>query len=329
METPPKDMKVIRLVKKPPAQEPKPPAPAPVQEEEKPVTAQSPSHAPRPPRFPREESPYPRGESRYPRGESHYPRGESRYPRSESRYPRGESQFRPRSQGPPRGRRPFPKAPREPRAPRPPARPKPMPVVLTQEQRDQVINLYRAMVTAGERPPEGRRNKIAADLNIPYATVAEAVRTYIQHERLRRTNFDIEKSYWTAVRAGARNARAITEQIAQQLTVDVGRVWWWLEKLHEPRKAFATDPDVDDEQRAKIQTEYDAYLELPEPPEQGLHLMIADRVGGITPRQVHKVLWEYRSSLWQQLEGKPAGETKPDAETTPAEPAPEPETTAT
>jgi hypothetical protein len=268
MEKPPENAKVVRLVKKP-AEEQKKPAPTPPREARERVAAPPPPRPLRPPRPPRPEGFQPRGQK-------------------------------------PWGKKPFYKdrPQRQPRVPPAPRRPpKPAAVFLTQEQRAKIVELYRAMVVAGERPPEGRRNKIAALMNIPYQKVAEVVQSYLQHERLRRTNFDIEKAYWAAVRAGTQDARAIADQIAQDLKLDVGRIWWWLEKLHESRKAFTTDPDVSDEQRAKILTAYEAYLRLSVPPEKGLHLTIAEQVGEVTPRQVHRALWEHRANAWKQLQG--------------------------
>lgn len=117
------------------------------------------------------------------------------------------------------------------------------------------------MVLKDDRPPEGRRAKIAGILNVPYPHVAEVVRGYVTHERYRRTNFDIERKYWQSVRAGVTNARSISHEIAGQLQLDEGRVWWWLEKLHEPRKSFANDPELEASKQAAILELYEAYLQ--------------------------------------------------------------------
>ncbi len=181
--------------------------------------------------------------------------------------------------------------------------PPPSPVVLTEEDRRKILELYQAMVRADERPPGGRRRKIATMLNLPYKKVAEVVKNFLTHARYRRTNFEIEKAYWRAIQAGETNARAIAAQIAGQLQLAEGRVWWWLKKLHEPRKSFAQDPEIEESKREVILAEYQAYLQRTEPPQKGLHLTLAERIGGLTPRQVHKVLWEYRIGIWNSLEG--------------------------
>lgn len=204
-----------------------------------------------------------------------------------------------------------------PRRPAVPPQPKPVPIVLSEEQKARILSLYRSMVAKGERPPEGRRKKIAALLNIPYANVAEVVRNYITHARYRWTNFDIEKAYWQAVRAGETNARTIAARIAEQLGQEEGRVWWWLEKLHEPRKSFAQDPEVEESKRSAVVALYEEYLQWPEPPEKGLHQFLAEQVGGLSPRQVHKILWQYRMNQWRLLEGtqrESAPETAPAPE---------------
>jgi hypothetical protein len=177
----------------------------------------------------------------------------------------------------------------------------PVPKKLTPEQRRQVEERYRAMVASGERPPEGRRKAIARELGLPYALVSEAVKGYLHRERLRRTNFEIEKIYWSEVLAGQDDARAIVERAATELRLDPGRVWWWLEKLHEWRKALDAEPDVNEAQRAAILSAYQQYLKRETPPEKGLHLVISETIGDVTPRQVHKVLVQYRLGFWTRL----------------------------
>jgi len=183
---------------------------------------------------------------------------------------------------------------------RPKAAP-PIPKKLTPEQRRQVEERYRAMVASGERPPEGRRKTIARELRLPYALVSEAVKNYLHRERLRRTNFEIEKIYWREVLAGQDDARAIVERAAAELKLDPGRIWWWLEKLHEWRKALDAEPEVSETQRAAILSFYQEYLKREAPPEKGLHLLISETIGEVTPRQVHKVLLQYRLSFWTRL----------------------------
>lgn len=183
---------------------------------------------------------------------------------------------------------------------------KPAPVVLTPTQQAEILSLYRDMVNKGERPPEGRRNKIATLLNVPYAVVAQVVKGHVTHARYRRTNFEIEKLYWQHVRRGEKNAGTIAQQITTQLNLELGRVWWWLEKLHEPRKSFAQDAELGEAEKTAILAAYEAYLQQEEPPEKGLHQTLAEQVGSVTPRQVHNVLWSYRNQIWQTLEGREA-----------------------
>ncbi|MCS6816025.1 MAG: hypothetical protein N2443_05055 [Blastocatellia bacterium] len=184
------------------------------------------------------------------------------------------------------------------------ARPKAAPSLpkkLTPEQRRRVEERYRAMVASGERPPEGRRKTIARELGLPYALVSEVVKNYLHRERLRRTNFEIEKIYWREVLAGQDDARAIVERAAAELKLDPGRIWWWLEKLHEWRKTLDAEPEVSETQRAAILSFYQEYLKRETPPEKGLHLLISETLGNVTPRQVHKVLLQHRLSFWTRL----------------------------
>jgi hypothetical protein len=184
--------------------------------------------------------------------------------------------------------------------PRPRAAP-PTPRKLTLEERRCIEECYRRMVASGERPPEGRRKTIAREMGVPYALVSEVVKNYLHRERLRRTNFEIEKIYWREIRAGEDDAQVIAERAAAELHLEPGRVWWWLEKLHEWRKALDAEPDVGEAQRAAILALYQEYLNREEPPDKGLHYLISETVGGITPRQVHKVLLQYRLSFWSRL----------------------------
>ena len=177
----------------------------------------------------------------------------------------------------------------------------PVPKKLTPEQRRQIEERYRAMVASGERPPEGRRKTIAREMGLPYALVSEVVKNHLHRERLRRTNFEIEKIYWREVLAGQDDAHAIVERAAAHLKLDPGRVWWWLEKLHEWRKALDAEPEVSEIERATILALYQEYLKRDAPPEKGLHLLISETVGSVTPRQVHKTLLQYRLSFWNQL----------------------------
>ncbi len=177
----------------------------------------------------------------------------------------------------------------------------PAPRKLTPEERRWIEERYRLMVASGERPPEGRRKAIAREMGLPYALVSEVVKSYLQRERLRRTNFEIEKIYWREIRAGENDAQAIAGRAAAELHLELGRVWWWLEKLHEWRKALDTEPDVGEDKRAAILALYQEYLKREGPPDKSLHSLISETVGGITPRQVHKVLLQYRLSFWNRL----------------------------
>jgi len=199
---------------------------------------------------------------------------------------------------PPLGRRPPTEISKKSATPRPPA---PQPPKLTPEQRQQIERLYKAMVVSGERPPEGRRRRIAAQLGVPHELVSEVVKSYLQHERLRRTNFDIEKIYWREVLAGQDDANLIAQRAAEELKLDVGRIWWWLQKLHEWPKTLHQDPDVNEEQKAAIVAAYEDYLKSSDPPEKGLHMTLSEKIGGVTPRQVHKTLLQYRLSFWKNL----------------------------
>ena len=65
--------------------------------------------------------------------------------------------------------------------------------------------------------------------------------------------------------------------------------------LHDDPHAFESVPDPDPEVKQAIVDAYVDYLNADEPPEKGLHQTIAERLeGSVKPRQVHKVLQNYR-----------------------------------
>jgi hypothetical protein len=47
----------------------------------------------------------------------------------------------------------------------------------------------------------------------------------------------------------------------------------------------------------RILDAYTEYLTAPAPPEHGLHYSIAGQIGKISPRQVHKVLQNFRHKM--------------------------------
>jgi hypothetical protein len=175
---------------------------------------------------------------------------------------------------------------------------------LSPDQRGEAAELYRQMVETHDRPTGGRRKTIAAQLNVPVKEVVLAVREWARRQeadspnpRLSRQHlFEIEKAYW-----GAMNDREYPlEDLPQQLADSLGfanrwQVLRWIDVLHDDPRAFEGVPDPDPEVRQAIVDAYVEYLSADEPPEKGLHQTIAEQLGGsVKPRQVHKVLQNYR-----------------------------------
>src|SRR5205823_14059936 len=108
--------------------------------------------------------------------------------------------------------------------------------------------------------------------------------------------------------------RRAAERAAAESGAEPWQVVRYLDQIHERLARVAGDPDPSTEQRERILEAYREYLATPGPPEGSLHGGIAARLG-VSPRQVHRVLLEYRCSL--RGEGGPltgalvAGEERP------------------
>jgi hypothetical protein len=187
---------------------------------------------------------------------------------------------------------------------------------LTAEQKAAVADLYRQFVESHERPPTGRRRTIATQLNVPVKEVVLAVREWARRQEAespspklsRQQLFDIEKAYWNEVEA----ARYPLDELPARLAESLGfanrwQVLRWIDVLHDDPRAFENVPDPTPEQRQAVLDAYTDYINADAPPDKGLHQTIADRIGGdLKPRQVHKVLQNYRHERREQYQ--PRGE---------------------
>ena len=176
-------------------------------------------------------------------------------------------------------------------------------VVLTEEQKARAIEMYQRFVESGHRPEGGRRRAISSALNVPYKQVMKAIREWSVGEYQksptptpsRQQLFEIEKLYWQEVEKQRCRLTELPNKIAEQLEyVTRWQVLRWLDVLHDDERAFAGVPDPSPEIQQHILDAYAEYLAAPAPPEQGLHFSIAERIEQVTPRQVHKVLQNYR-----------------------------------
>lgn len=175
---------------------------------------------------------------------------------------------------------------------------------LSGDQRGEAAELYRQMVESHDRPVGGRRRMIAAQLNVPVKEVILAVRDWARKQeadspspRLSRQQlFEIEKAYSHAIASAAVPLAELPQHLADTLGfANRWQVLRWIDVLHDDPKAFENVPDPDDSVRGAIVDAYEDYLRADVPPDKGLHQTIAEQVGGsLKPRQVHKVLQNYR-----------------------------------
>lgn len=177
-------------------------------------------------------------------------------------------------------------------------------VAVTPEMKARAVEMYSGYVARGERPAGGRRNTIAKELGIPFRQVRDIVFEWAQKqyaksptaELSREQRFEVEKLYCDELSQPRYRLEEIPGKIAEQLgyttTFQVAR---WLDTLHDDESKFERVADVAPEIEQRILDAYRQYLAAPKPPEQGLHFTIANQIGEISQRQVHKVLQHYRN----------------------------------
>jgi hypothetical protein len=177
---------------------------------------------------------------------------------------------------------------------------------LTPELNARVIELYEGYVRRGERPADGRRKTISQMLGIPYHQVKELVYKWSlsqyemspTHDLSREQKFAMEKIYWEELKQKRYRFDELPERIAEQVGYATSyQVARWLDMLYDDDRKFEKVEDPPDEIVQRIREGYLQYLETPKPPELGLHTTLAQQIGGITARQVHKVLHRFRKEL--------------------------------
>jgi hypothetical protein len=177
---------------------------------------------------------------------------------------------------------------------------------LTPELKARVIELYEGYVRRGERPADGRRKAIGHLLGIPYHQVKDLVYKWSlsqyqlspMHDLSREQKFAMEKVYWGELKQARYRLNEMPERISEQVgyasSYQVAR---WLDMLYDDDRKFEKVEDLPDEIVQRIREGYLQYLDATKPPELGLHTTLAQQIGGITPRQVHKVLHRFRKEL--------------------------------
>jgi hypothetical protein len=176
-------------------------------------------------------------------------------------------------------------------------------IALTEDQEQEIIERYQAYVQGMERPREGRRKRIAFEMELPYRTVVLTVRKWSQNQSQgkdlsREERFLVEKSYFRFLEKESSFLRA-KGQIVQETGLSQWQVSRYLDLLHDGEDRLCKVPDVSPEQRTAILAEYHAYLSAPAPPAPPLHASIAGKTG-VDSKQVHKVLLAYRLGRFRE-----------------------------
>jgi hypothetical protein len=177
---------------------------------------------------------------------------------------------------------------------------------ISHEQRGRAIQMYQRFVESGHRPEGGRRRAISIALGLPYKQVMKLIREWSMAEYeqsptpnpSRQQLFEIEKLYWEEMLKQRYRLTEMPQKIADHLGyVTRWQVLRWLDVLHDDERTFSNVPDPTPEIQRQILDAYHEYLQLPSPPEHGLHYSIAGRIEKVSPRQVHKVLQSYRHKM--------------------------------
>jgi hypothetical protein len=168
---------------------------------------------------------------------------------------------------------------------------------LSAETEKEIIRRYREYVVRLERPAEGRRKRIAADLGISYQAVVVTVREWKRDqpsvkELSRKQRFQIEKSYFEALAARRPLADVSTER-GEEIGCSPFQFSRYLDLLHDGIERFKKVPEATGEEREVVLAAYAEYLAGNSPPEPFLHNLITAKTG-VTPRTVHKTLLQYR-----------------------------------
>jgi predicted nucleic acid-binding Zn-ribbon protein len=183
------------------------------------------------------------------------------------------------------------------------------PKPLTPELRQEIISRYQQFVQRLERPEAGRRKTIAAELGLPLSQVASVLREWksqipdVSH-LTREQMFQIEKAYWHHLQSGT-PFEDIPKIVARELGFTEWQVLRRIDMLHDSFSKVADAPEPPPEIREAIEQAYLEYLKRPAPPPDSLHSTLAKRFG-VTPKQVFRVLLEYRRRVlqnnWQPAE---------------------------
>ena len=179
-------------------------------------------------------------------------------------------------------------------------------VLVTPELKTRAIEMYQRFVENGHRPEGGRRRAISSAFGVPYKQVMNLIREWSLAEYgksptpnpTRLQLFEVEKTYWREMSSREHRLTELPDRIADELGfVTRWQVLRWLDVLHDDERVFSNVPEPPEDVQDQIVEAYVEYLQSDSPPEHGLHYTIAGKIGKVTPRQVHKILQNYRHKM--------------------------------
>lgn len=182
----------------------------------------------------------------------------------------------------------------------------PQRVEISEETKAQIIELYKGFVERGERPEGGRRKAICKQFGLPFAQVRDIVYQYslarytdsASPETTREQKFELEKLLFAEAGKARYRWIELPERLAEQLPIfNSWQVARWMDMLFDDKPSVANAEDVATEIEQQIVEAYKQYLVAPQPPELGLHTVLAEQFGGVSKTQVHKVLQNYRNRV--------------------------------
>ncbi|MBI1746238.1 MAG: hypothetical protein HYR55_06585 [Acidobacteria bacterium] len=211
--------------------------------------------------------------------------------------------------GPPNQAPRFPRAERRPTAPEVPG-----------NLKREVLAAWGALRQKEERPPEGRRVKLANQFGLTFDQVTAIIKEQPRERprppkptsrpkpvdpmvtmdpvQRRDIGFQIEKAYFVELLSGEtkRPWKIMVRAVARRASKPEGMVASWIQMLHRKSKRMVRTQKPDDATSSKILEAYQGYLQADKPPELSLHKALAAELGA-KQRQIHRVLYEYRWRL--------------------------------
>ncbi len=173
--------------------------------------------------------------------------------------------------------------------------------------KEEILDRYQKYVENLERPSEGRRQVIAAKVEVPFQHVTRIVRKWRASkpklkDLTREQRFQIEKVFFQNLEKG-KSFTVIMREALKAGKCDPWLVFSYLDFIHDGVNRLEKIPDVTAEQKKKILAGYGEYLSAPAPPDGFLHDLLAEKAG-VTHKQVHKTVLCYRLDRLGEIQSR-------------------------